>query len=146
MRQTLLNDLVKAMKEQDKETLAVLRMVKGAVQLEEINVKHELNDDEMISIFSKQIKIRKESMAEFEKGNRADLVEATKKEIEILSKYMPAQMSMEEITKVIEDAFNKINPTGPSDMGKIMCIVTPVLKGKADMSEVSKIIREKLAK
>src|SRR5574344_2779270 len=103
MRQTILNDLVKAMKEQDKETLSVLRMVKGAVQLEEINVKHELNDDEMISIMSKQIKTRKESIVEFEKGNRQDLIDATQKEIDILSKYMPAQLSMDEVEKIIDD-------------------------------------------
>lgn len=146
MRQTILNDLVKAMKEQNKDVLSVFRMVKGAVQLEEINVKHELSDEEMISILAKQIKTRKESIVEFEKGNRTDLIEATQKEIDILSKYMPEQMSLEELEKVIDDAFSKINPTGPSDMGKIMGIVSPILKGKADMGEVSKIIREKLAK
>lgn len=146
MRQTILNDLVKAMKEQDKETLSVLRMVKGSIQLEEINVKHELNDDEMISIISKQIKTRKESITEFEKGNRQDLIDAANREIEILTKYMPEQMSIEDVEKVISDTFEKINPTGPSDMGKIMGMVTPILKGKTDMSQVSKIIRKKLAK
>lgn len=145
MRQTILNDLVRAMKEKDKDTLAVLRMVKGAMQLEEINVKHELNDEEMIAILSKQIKTRKESIVEFEKGNRQDLVEATQKEIEVLSKYMPEQMTSEEIEKVINEAFDKIKPTSPSDMGKIMGIVTPLLKGKADMSEVSKMVKNKLA-
>lgn len=146
MRQTILNDLVKAMKEQDKETLSVLRMVKGSMQLEEINVKHELNDDEMISIINKQIKTRKESITEFEKGNRQDLIDAVTREIEILTKYMPEQISIEDVEKVINDAFEKINPTGPSDMGKIMGMITPILKGKTDMSQVSKIIREKLAK
>ncbi|HPF83410.1 MAG TPA: GatB/YqeY domain-containing protein [Bacilli bacterium] len=146
MRQTILNDLVSAMKAQDKEKLSVLRMVKGAVQLEEINVKHELNDDEMITILGRQIKTRKESILEFQKGNRQDLIDATQKEIDILSKYMPEQMSAEEIDKVITDAFNKINPTGPSDMGKIMGMVNPILKGKADMSMVSKVIKERLAK
>lgn len=146
MRQALLNDLVKAMKDQDKVTLSVLRMVKGAMQLEEINVKHELNDDEMITLFSKQIKTRKESIEEFKKGNRQDLIDSTSKEIEILSKYMPAQMSIEEVEKVIDDAFNRINPIGPSDMGKIMGMISPLLKGKADMGNVSKIIRERLSK
>ena len=146
MRQTILNDLVKAMKEQNKKTLSVLRMVKGSMQLEEINVKHELNDDEMITILGRQIKTRKESILEFQKGNRQDLIDATQKEIDILSKYMPEQMSAEEIDKVITDAFNKINPTGPSDMGKIMGMVNPILKGKADMSMVSKVIKERLAK
>ena len=146
MRNKILEDLVSAMKSQDKETLAVLRMVKGAMQLEEINVKHELNDDEMITVLSRQIKTRKESIEEFKKGNRQDLVEKTQSEIDILSKYMPAQLSEEEVEKIIDDAFSKVNPQGPSDMGKIMGIVSPLLKGKADMSLVSKIIKEKLAK
>ena len=145
MRNNLLNDLVTAMKNQDKETLSVLRMVKGAIQLEEINLKHELKDDEFISIISKQIKTRKESILEFEKANRTDLVEQTTKEIEILNKYMPEQLSEEEVLKVIEDAFNEIKPQGQSDMGKLMGYVNPKLKGKADMSFVSKTIKEKLA-
>lgn len=144
MREKILNDLVSAMKNQDKKTLSVLRMVKGAMQLEEINLKHELNDDEMISVLSKQIKTRKESIEEFKKGNRQDLIDNTTEEIEILSKYMPEQLSIEEVERIINDAFLKINPTGPSDMGKIMGIVSPLLKGKADMSMVSKMIKEKL--
>lgn len=144
MRNKILEDLVTAMKNQDKDTLSVLRMVKGAVQLEEINLKHELNDDEMITVLSRQIKTRKESIEEFKKGNRQDLIDKTQQEIDILSKYMPKQLSQEEVEKVINDAFNKVNPQGPSDMGKIMGIVSPLLKGKADMSLVSRIIKEKL--
>ena len=145
MRNSLLNDLTKAMKEQDKDTLSVLRMVKGAIQLEEINKKHELTDDEFIAVISKQIKTRKESILEFEKANREDLVNQTKKEIEILSKYMPEQLSEEEVIKVIDEAFEKINPQAPSDMGKLMGYVTPILKGKADMSFVSKTIKDRLS-
>ena len=144
MRNKILEDLVTAMKNQDKDTLSVLRMVKGAVQLEEINLKHELNDDEMITVLSRQIKTRKESIEEFKTGNRQDLIDKTQQEIDILSKYMPKQLSQEEVEKVINDAFNKVNPQGPSDMGKIMGIVSPLLKGKADMSLVSRIIKEKL--
>lgn len=144
MRERILEDLKIAMKNQDKETLAVIRMVKGAMQLEEINVKHELTDDEVIGILAKQIKTRKESLEEFTKANRTDLVEQTNKEIEILSKYMPEQLSEEEIVKIINEAFQEINPTAMSDMGKIMGLITPKLKGKADMGNVSKIVREKL--
>lgn len=146
MRNKILEDLVTAMKNQDKDTLSVLRMVKGAVQLEEINLKHELNDDEMITVLSRQIKTRKESIEEFKKGNRQDLIDKTQQEIDILSKYMPKQLSQEEVEQVINEAFDKVNPQGPSDMGKIMGIVSPLLKGKADMSLVSKIIKEKLNK
>ncbi|MDO4963264.1 MAG: GatB/YqeY domain-containing protein [bacterium] len=145
MRNKLLNDLVAAMKAQDKEVLSVLRMVKGAMQLEEINLKHELTDDEFIGIISKQIKTRKESIVEFEKASRDDLIVKTKKEIEILNKYLPEQLSDEEVLKVIDEAFNSVNPTSTSDMGKLMGFVTPKLKGKADMSFVSKTIKEKLS-
>ena len=145
MKQNLLNDLVAAMKSQDKETLSVLRMVKGAIQLEEINKKSELSDEDFIGVVSKQIKTRKESIAEFEKAGRTDLVEQTSKEIEILNKYMPEQLSEEEVLKVIDEAFNTVNPQTQSDMGKLMGFVTPKLKGKADMSFVSKTIKEKLA-
>lgn len=145
MRNSLLNDLTTAMKNQDKEVLSVLRMVKGAIQLEEIAKKHELTDEEFIGVVSKQIKTRKESILEFEKANRNDLIEKTNKEIEILEKYMPEQLSEEEVLKVIDDAFNEIKPQAQSDMGKIMGLVTPKLKGKADMSFVSKTIKERLA-
>ena len=145
MRERILNDLVSAMKNKDKEVLAVLRMVKGAIQLEEINKKQELNDDDIIAVLSKQIKTRKESIVEFEKAGREDLITQTKGEIEILSKYMPEQLSEEEVLKVIDEAFDTVKPEKPSDMGKLMGFVTPKLKGKADMGFVSKTIKEKLA-
>ena len=145
MRQKILTDLVAAMKEKDKEKLAVLRMVKGAMQLEEINKKTELKDDEVLAVLAKQIKTRKESITEFKKGNRDDLVEQTEKEIAILETYMPEQLSEEEVSKIIEEAISKVNASAPSDMGKVMGIITPQLRGKADMSTVSKLVKEKLA-
>lgn len=145
MRQVILDDIITAMKAKDKDTLSVLRMVKGAMQLEEINVKHELNDEEMTRIISKQIKTRKDSIVEFEKGNRQDLIDAVNSEIAILEKYMPEQMSEEQIAKVIDEVFSKVNPTGPSEMGKIMGMISPLVKGKADMGLVNKMIKEKLS-
>lgn len=145
MRERIFEDLKNAMKNQDKDLLAVIRMVKGAISLEEINKKRELTDDEIIDVISKQIKTRKESILEFEKGNRNDLVEKTQSEIEILNKYMPEQLSMDEVNKKIKEAFEEIKPTGMSDMGKIMGKVTPIFRGKADMSLVSKIIKDKLS-
>ena len=145
MRERILSDLVSAMKNKDKEVLSVLRMVKGAIQLEEINKKQELNDEDVIAVLSKQIKTRKESIVEFEKASREDLITQTQSEIDILSKYMPEQLSEEEVLKVIDEAFNTVKPEKPSDMGKLMGFVTPKLKGKADMSFVSKTIKEKLS-
>ena len=145
MRNKLLEDLINAMKNKDKDTLSVLRLVKGAMQLEEINLHHEVNDEEFIGIISKQIKTRKESIVDFEKANRTDLIEQANKEIEILNKYLPEQLTEEEVLKIIQDAFNEVKPRSQSDMGKIMGIVSPKLKGRTDMSLVSKTIKDKLS-
>lgn len=145
MRERILNDLKEAMKAQNKEALAVIRMVKGAMQMEELNLKRELTDDEVIGVIAKQIKTRKESIVEFEKGARNDLVEKTTKEIELLNTYMPEQLSIEEVKEKIEEAIKEVNPTSMRDMGKLMAYLNPILKGKTDMSEVSKIIKDALA-
>ena len=141
----IMNDLKEAMKNKDSFKLSVIRMVKGAIQLEKINKKRDLNDEEVIDVISKQIKLRKDSINEFEKAGRNDLADTTKKEVEVLNEYMPEQLSSEEVNKIIDEAFAKVNPTSQKDMGLIMKEVTPKVKGKADMGEVSKIIKEKLS-
>lgn len=138
-------DMIEAMKNKDSFSLGVIRMAKGAIQLEGINKKKELTDEEIVSVLAKQIKIRNDSIVEFTKANRTDLVEQNKKEIEILNKYMPEQLSDEEVNHIIDEAFTKINPTSSKDMGLIMKEVSPKLKGKADMGKVNAIIKEKLA-
>lgn len=144
MREKILKDIIEAMKNKDKDRLSTLRLLKGAMQLEEINKKRELNDEEVISLIAKQIKTRRESILEFEKANREDLKEKTQKEIDILTDYMPEQLSEEEIIKEIDIAFDEVKPTSMKDMRNLMAILNPKLKGKADMSFVSKIIKEKL--
>jgi hypothetical protein len=138
-------DIVKALKEKDTLKLQTLRGIKGDVDLEHINKKVEINDELVITVLSRGIKTRKESIAEFEKGNRDDLINKTNEEINLLQTYLPAQLSDEEINKVLDDAFNKVNPTSPKEMGLIMKEVTPLLKGKADMGKVSAIIKERLS-
>ncbi len=145
MRERILNDLKTAMKNQDKETLKVIRMVKGSMQLKEIDLKHELNDDEVIDIISKEIKTRRDSIKEFEKGNRQDLVDSTVSEIEILEKYLPKQLSDEEVDSIIDDVFSKVEPKGMQDMGKVMGMVSPLVKGKTDLGQVSSKIKSKLS-
>ena len=138
-------DIVKALKEKDTLKLQTLRGIKGDVDLEHINKKVEINDELVITILSRGIKTRKESIAEFEKGNRDDLISKTNEEINLLQTYLPAQLSDEEINKVLDEAFNKVNPTSQKEMGLIMREVTPLLKGKADMGKVSAIIKERLS-
>ena len=136
-------DMVVSMKNKDSFSLGVIRMAKGAIQLEAINKKKELTDEDVVTVISKQIKMRNDSIVEFTKAGRTDLVEQNQKEIEILNKYMPAQLSSEEVDKIIQEAFDKLNPTS-KDMGLIMKEISPKLKGKADMSKVNAIIKEKL--
>ena len=138
------DDMKTAMKAQDKETLNVIRMVKSAVQLAKIELKHDLTDEEVVDVVSKQIKMRKDSIVEFSKANRDDLVAQYQQEIDILNKYMPEQLSLEEVEKIIDEAFIIVNPTSQKQMGLIMKEVNPRVRGKFDMGEVSKIIKDKL--
>lgn len=134
-----------AMKEKDSFKLGVIRMLKGAIQLSKKNVHDEVSDEEIIDVVSKQIKLRKDSINEFKKANRDDLVIQNENEIKILEKYLPAQLSKEEVLQIIDEAFAKVNPSSAKEMGLIMREVSPRVKGKADMGEVSSVIKEKLA-
>lgn len=144
MRNQILEDLKTAMKNQDKEKLAVIRMVKGAIQMSELNKKHELNDEEVIDVITKEIKSRKDSINEFKKGGREDLITKTQAEIDILSTYLPKQLTEEELNKIIDEVFEVVKPESSKDMGKVMKELTPQVKGKADMGLVSKIVKEKI--
>ena len=144
MVEQLEKDMIEAMKAKEKERLTVIRMVKAALKQEQIDHKKEINDDLLIDVVNKQIKMRKDSIVEFEKGGRQDLVEATQAEIDILMKYLPEQLSSEEVEKIINEIFDEVKPEGQKDMGKVMKEAQAKLKGKADMKEVSSIIREKL--
>ena len=139
-------DVKTAMKNQDKEKLNVIRMVKSALQLAKINLKHDLSDEEAIDVIDKQIKMRNDSIEEFKKAERTDLIEQYEKEINILKTYMPEQLSLSEVTEIINKAFEEIKPTSPKEMGLIMKEVTPKVKGRYDMKEVSSIIKERLNK
>lgn len=144
MVEKLDKDMIEAMKSKDKDRLVVIRMVKAALKQEQIDHKKEINDDLLIDVINKQIKMRRDSIIEFEKGNRKDLVEKTQKEINVLMTYLPEQLSTEEVEKIINEIFEEVKPESQKDMGKVMKEAQAKLKGKADMKEVSTIIREKL--
>lgn len=137
-------DMIEAMKNHEKERLTVIREVKAGMKQANIDQKKEINDELLIEVVSRGIKTRRESIKEFEKGNRNDLVEKTQNEIDVLSKYLPEQLSEEEIIKIIDEVFAEVKPESNKDMGKIMSVITPKVKGKADMGLVSTLIRNKL--
>ena len=137
-------DIIEAMKAKDQLRLTVLRMVKGAMQLESINNKKEMNDELLIDCVSKQIKLRNDSITEFEKAGRADLVDKNKDEINVLQEYLPTQLSNDELDSLLDEVFSIVNPTSPKDMGAIMKEITPRVNGRADMKMVSEKIKERL--
>lgn len=138
------NDLKECMKNKDSFKLSVVRMIKGAMQLEKKDPRAELTDDEMIKVISKQIKMRNDAINEFKKADRQDLISQNEKEIEILNSYLPPKLSDEEVNKILDEAFSLVNPTSSKDMGKIMKEVSSKVAGRADMSVVSTLIRDRL--
>ena len=144
MVEQLEKDMIEAMKNKEKERLTVIRMVKASLKQEQIDHKKEINDDLLIDVVNKQIKMRKDSIAEFEKGSRQDLIDQTQSEIDILMKYLPEQLSEEEVVNILDEIFETVKPESQKDMGKVMKEAQAKLKGKADMKEVSTMIRERL--
>ena len=138
-------DIISALKEKNTLKLQTLRGIKGSVDLEHINSKAVIDDNLVIDIISRGIKTRKESILEFEKGNREDLIAKTKEEIALLQEYLPAQLSSDELENIIASVFEKVKPTSNKDMGLIMKELTSLVKGKCDMKEVSTIIKDKLS-
>lgn len=146
LNETIVKDMTTAMKEQDKFNLSVLRMLKSALQLEKISLKHDLSDEEVMVVIKRQVKQRKDSMSEYEKYGKLDEVENLKKEIECLSKYLPAELSEEEINKQLDVIFDELKPESMKDMGRVMKEATARLGAGADGSLVSKLVKERLSK
>lgn len=145
MVEKLKADMVEAMKNKEKDKLTVIRMVKAAMDQEHIDRKKEINDELLVEVVSRQIKMRRESILEFEKGNREDLIEKTKSEITILEAYLPEQLSDEEVSAIIDEIFAEVKPESQKDMGKVMKEATAKLKGKTDMKKVSEMIKNRLS-
>lgn len=144
LTEQLKKDIISAMKEQNKIKLDTLRSVKGAIQLEVINNRKEENDELLLDVITKQIKLRNDSIEEFKKGNRQDLIDSYQIEIDILKAYLPKQLTNEELDSIINDVFIKVNPISIKDLGIIMKEITPLVKNKCDMKQLNEKIREKL--
>lgn len=138
-------DMKRAMKAKDKKTLAVVRQIKSAVMNEQINLGHDLTEEEELSVLSREVKQRKESIAEFKEGGREDLAADTQAELDVLAKYLPAQLSEDEIKEVVAAAIEKTGATSPKDMGKVMGIVSAQTKGRADGKVVADTVKKALA-
>ena len=141
MKERLQKDLISAMKEHNRKKVDTIKSVKAAIQMEEINSKKELSEEEMLSIVTKQVKLRKDAVKDFEKAGRQDLIDSYNEEIDILNEYLPKPLTMEEINSIIDEAFNVVNPKAQSDMGKIMKEIMPKVSGKFDRSKINPMVK-----
>jgi len=139
------NDLTKAMKADDKVRVSTLRMLLASLHNEEIELQRELWDEDVVRIVRKEIKQRLESIREFERGGRADLVQSEEQELAILQEYAPKLMEDEEVEKYVGEAIAEVGGAEPKDLGRVMAVLMPKLAGKADGSVVNRIVREKLS-
>ncbi|MCG7407851.1 GatB/YqeY domain-containing protein [Paenibacillus sp. ACRRX] len=144
LSQRLNEDMKQAMKSQDKFKLSTIRMIRSAIKNVEIDVKRTLNDDEVLEILSREIKQRKDALQEFEKASRFDLVDNVKAEIDILSVYLPAQLSEEELQVIVQETIQESGASSKAEMGKVMAALMPKVKGRADGKLVNAIVQQHL--
>lgn len=140
----LMTDLKVAMKSHDKTALSVIRMLKSALMNKKIELGHELNSEEELQVVVSQMKQQKDSLVEFEKAQREDLVADTKAQMQVLSQYMPQQLSEAEVQEIVQQTAAKIGATSKADFGKLMQAVMPQVKGKADGNKVNQMVKDLL--
>ncbi|UOQ93781.1 GatB/YqeY domain-containing protein [Halobacillus shinanisalinarum] len=138
-------DMKAAMKAKDKKTLGVIRMVKASMQNEAIKLGKDLSEDEELTVLSREVKQRKDSLQEFKEAGREDLVEGLNEEIEILQVYMPKQLTEEELEQIVQETIVEVGASSKGDMGKVMSAVMPKVKGKTEGSKVNKLVLKQLS-
>lgn len=147
LKDKIQEDLKHAMIDKAEEKLSTIRMLKSAIQYLEIQkggAGYEATDEDVIDVVGREIKKHKESIALYEKGGRQELADKEKREMEVLQTYMPEQLSENDINKLVDEAISQTNASSIQDMGKVMGVLSPKIKGKADGGDISLIVRNKL--
>ncbi len=141
---SLQKDMVAAMKAKDKNRLKTVRMLKAAVQNEQISAGHDLTPDEEVGVLSRELKQRKDSVEEYRSAGRDDAVQELEGEIEVVQSYMPAQLSEDDVKAIVEETIKAVGATSKADFGKVMGAVMPKLKGKADGKLINATVKDML--
>jgi hypothetical protein len=144
IKERLSNDIKDAMRAKDKNLLTTLRLITAAVKQIEVDERIEVDNERMLVILDKMNKQRKESISQYEKANRDDLVAQEQFELDVLKKYLPEPLSAAEIEKIVNDAIASTGATKIADMGKVMALLKPSLQGRADIAQVSIMIKARL--
>ena len=145
LKQLITDDMKLAMKAQDKSALKAIRMIIGAIKQKEIDERIDLDDSQVMTVIQKMVKQRKDSISQFSDAGRTDLVEVEEAELSIINNYMPKQLSEDEIEAAVTKAISDTGAESMKDMGKLMGILKSQLDGKADMGQVSQLIKSKLS-
>ncbi|WP_026569906.1 MULTISPECIES: GatB/YqeY domain-containing protein [Sediminibacillus] len=139
-------DMKQAMKNKDKQALSVIRMVKASLQNEAIKLgKDELSEEEELTVLSRELKQRKDSLQEFKEAGRDDLAEKLEDEIKVLQAYMPKQLTEEELEQIVQETIQEVGATSKKDMGTVMSAIMPKVKGQADGSQVNRLVQKHLS-
>ncbi len=145
LKQRITEDMKSAMRAKDKERLKAIRMILGAIKQREVDERIELVDEQVLAVIQKMVKQRKDSISQFKEVGRTDLIEIEEAELVVINNYMPAQLSKNDISKVVDKAIADSGASSMQDMGKLMELLKGQLAGKADMGVVSSIIRSKFS-
>ena len=144
IKQTISEDMKTLMRAKDTARLGAVRLLQASIKQKEVDERIELTDDQVLSVIQKMLKQRKDSIEAYLKANRQDLIDQEQLEIDVLTKYMPEPLSDAEVSKIIDDVIAEVNATDMKDMGKVVGVLKSQISGRADMGQVSKIVREKL--
>lgn len=139
------DDMKQAMRNKEKDKLTVIRMIKASMQNEAIKLGAELTEEQELTILSREVKQRKDSLHEFEKAGREDLVEKVRTELQFVELYMPKQLTEEEISVIVQEAIAETGAKSKAEMGKVMASIMPKVKGKADGALVNKLVQQHLS-
>jgi uncharacterized protein YqeY len=145
LKQRIQDDVKAAMKAKDKARLGTLRLITAAIKQREVDERAELDDSQVLSILDKMIKQRRDSVAQYESAGRQELADQEKSEIAIIEDYLPAGLSEDEITSMIESTIQELGAAGMQAMGKVMGKLKPQMQGRADMGKVSALVKQKLS-
>ena len=145
LKDRITEDMKAAMRAREAERLSAIRMLLAAVKQREVDSRTPADDAAVLAIVEKLIKQRKDAIAQFEAGGRADLVAKETAEVNVLTAYLPRQMSEAEVSAAIEAAIAELGASGPAAMGKVMGLLKPRLAGRADIGQVSAMVKQRLA-
>lgn len=144
LKQKLQEDLKSSMKNKDTVRKSVVTLIRASIKQYEVDNRTELSEDGIIDVIAKQLKQRRDALVEFEKAGREDLIKETEAEIEVLKEYLPQQLSEEELEEIVKSTISEVGATSMKDMGKIMSVIQPKVKGRADGKLINKLVKQNL--